>query len=339
MPSPTPPIERTEWSLFVDWCVAFDRTPLPASPVTVAAFLTGENPDASRSVLQRRATVINRVHRDHGYDAPGTATAVRRLLSTRKRHATIARERIRELPVSGWPAGLFGRRDALVLWLVCVIGIPSNRVGELKCADLTMPRAGVIAIAAGHNIEVVADPEDPFGLLPVWKRWARVRDILATRPGPTPLVRPLTDAKPVDIQAKPSLNPPPSPVRPGYALLPSFDRWGNLQSLPGHDSEGISGVAAAAIVQTHVHGAGRGVTTRDAWVKRILEREAQRRRHEPEAPSVQVAPLPDRHSEATAARQRAMQVFDGIDDTFADIDRRTAEILARTEALLADMGE
>jgi hypothetical protein len=75
-------------------------------------------------------------------------------------------------------------------------------------------------------------------------------------------------------------------------------------------------------------------------VQRVLEREAKaRKRDAAEVPVVEVAPLPDRHDEATAARQRAMHVFDGIDDTFADIDRRTAEILARTEALLADIGE
>ncbi|WP_155832261.1 hypothetical protein [Gordonia alkanivorans] len=335
----TPAILRGEWSLFADWCGAFERQSLPASPVTVAMFLATENPNASRDVLRRRVSAINRVHYDHGYSAPGTATAVRRLLSLRDRHANIAHERIRELPTTGWPAGLFGRRDALVLWLVCRVGIAGNAVGELRCGDLTMPRTGVIAIGGGHDIEIAADPDDPFGLLPVWKRWAKIRDILATRPGPTPLVKPLTAAKPVDPRSKPALDPPPMPNQPGYALLPAFDRWGNLQSLPGHDDEGISGVAAASIVQTHVHGIGRGVTTRDAWVKRIIDRDAEHRTQFVTPPPVEVAPLPDRHAEATAARHRAREVFDGIDDAFDDIDRRTADLLARTEALLANIGE
>lgn len=326
---------RVNWELFVDWCTAFGWRPLPASPVTVAGFLTRELPDASRSALRRRVTAINLMHTLNGYDRPGSATAVRRLLTQRKSRAADAAERIRILPTTGWPAGLFGRRDALVLWLVCRVGIPSNHIGELRCADLSMPRTNIIRIDAGHDIEIPVDPDDPFGLLPVWKRWVRVRNILAQRPGPAPLVRPLTEANPVDRHSKPSLAPPPLPVRPSYALLPAFDQWGNLVSAPGRDTEGVSGKAAATIVRDHLGGKGRRVPDRERWVQGVIARTEMPAVPEPAA-GIDIH-LPDHHADGLAAKRRAAAVFDGIEDNFADIDRMTADLLARTEQILADI--
>ena len=333
-----PATYQSEWALFVDWCAAFDVESLPASPITVATFLATENPHASRRVWRRRASAINAVHRDAGFTAPGTSTAVRRLLSTRVRHITAARERIRGLPVTGWPAGLFGRRDAVVLWLVCVVGIPASELGNLRCADLTMPTVQMVRIGGGHEVEYPIDPDDPFGLLPTWKRWIRVRNIMATQPGTTPLVRPLTNAKPVDPQIPPTLTPPPAAARPGYALIPALDQWGNLQSLPGHDDEGLSGPAVTALINAHLHDRRprRGTGRSDRWLRQAIERSTPAPEPvavvEPEVPA-----LPDHHQLGVQARKRAQAVFDGVDDTFADIDRRTAEILERTEQILAGL--
>ena len=327
-----PATYRSEWALFADWCAAFDVPSLPASPVTVAQFLAHENPHASRVVRRRRASAINAVHRAAHLPIPGTSTAVRRLLSTRRRHSDLARQRIRELPVTGWPAGLFGRRDALILWLVAVAGLPSSSLAELRCSDITMPTVTTIRIGGVHHVEIPVDVDDPFGLLPVWKRWMRIRNIMATRPGTAPLVRPLTNAKPVDTSRPPSPQPPPPPARPDYALIPALDQWGNQQALPGHNDEGLSTSAVLAVVNTHLHGRGRGITRRDDWVQRVLDRTAPESSDEPEP--VIVPALPDHHNDGVQARKRAMEVFDGIDDTFADIDRRTAELLERTEQIL-----
>lgn len=330
-----PDTYRSEWALFVDWCAAFDVPSLPASPVTVAQFLAGENPHASRAVWRRRASAINAAHRAAQLPAPGTSTAVRLLLSTRQRHTDIARQRIRELPVTGWPAGLFGRRDALVLWLVVVAGLPASSVGQLRCRDITMPTVTTVRIGADHHVDVPVDADDPFGLLPVWKRWMRIRNLMATRPGTTPLVRPLTNAKPVDLTQPPSLQPPPPPARPDYALIPALDQWGNQQALPGHDDEGLSGSAVIAVVRTRLDGQRRGITSRDRWVEGVLERTTPEGVDTPEP--IVVPALPDRHHDGVEARRKAMNVFDGIDDTFADIDRRTAELLERTEQILSGL--
>ena len=337
MSAQVPATYRSEWSLFVDWCAAFDLNALPASPVTVARFLAEENPHASRRVRRRRVSAINAVHRAAGWTAPGTATAVRRVLSTRDRHTAAAAARLRELPVTGWPAGLFGRRDALVLWLVCIAGLPATAIGGLRCADLTLAAPDTVLIGAGHHIEILVDPADPFGLLPVWTRWMRVRNLMARYPGTTTLVGPLTTARPVDPQQTPSLVPPPAPQKPEAALIPALDQWGHQQTLPGHDTQGLSGSAVTALITAHLRGHTRGTTARDAWVVHVLDRT---RTPEAEAaePDLEASdPLPDRHLAGVQARRQAIAVFDGIDDTFADIDRRTAELLARTERLLTDL--
>lgn len=55
---------RYEWALFVDWCDAAELAALPASPMTLAAFLD-ENP-AGADALRRRVAVLNRANRDAG---------------------------------------------------------------------------------------------------------------------------------------------------------------------------------------------------------------------------------------------------------------------------------
>jgi hypothetical protein len=336
-----PATYRSEWALFVDWCAAVDLCWWPASPVTVARFLAEENPHASRRVWRRRVSAINAVHRSAGLPVPGTATAVRRVLSTRARQTELAAARMRELPVSGWPAGLFGRRDALVLWLVCLAGLPAAAIGALRCGDLTtLPTLEAVLIGGSHDVQIPVDPTDPYGLLPVWKRWMRVRNLMATRPGTTPLVAPLTNARPVDLHQAPVLTPPAPPEQPGYALIPALDQWGHQQALPGHDEAGLSGSAVSAILATHLRGRGRDIPGRDRWVQHVLDRT-----NPPAEPDLEpedivaTAPLPDRHDQHVQARHDAVHVFDGIEDTFAEIDRRTADLLARTEQILADLDQ
>ena len=266
---------------------------------------------------------------------------MRRVLSTRARQTELAAARIRELPVTGWPAGLFGRRDALVLWLVCRAGLPAADITALRCGDLTLPTSDAVVIGGGHDVQIPVDPTDPFGLLPVWKRWMRVRNLMATHPGTTPLVAPLTNAHPVDLHQPPVLTPPPSPVQPGYALIPALDQWGHQQALPGYDEAGLSRSAVSAILATHLRGPGRDIRGRDRWVQHVLDRvnAPAEPELEPEDDMVAAAPVPDRHDQHVQARHAAVRVFDGIEDTFAEIDRRTADLLARTEQILADLGQ
>ena len=49
--------------------------------------------------------------------------------------ADVLDEQIRQLPVSGWPHGLFGRRDALILTLVAA-GLTYTEIAALRRGDV-----------------------------------------------------------------------------------------------------------------------------------------------------------------------------------------------------------
>ncbi len=111
---------RHDWALFADWCAAADHRPIPAAPDTLALFLH-EHP-AAVATQRRRLSAINAVHTGHGYPPPGRTETVRRHLDTTRasrldRLGRLLVQRAAELPTEGWPGGLFGRRDALLLVL------------------------------------------------------------------------------------------------------------------------------------------------------------------------------------------------------------------------------
>ena len=132
------PTASHTWTLFADWCSATGHVALPAQPETLAEFLA-DHP-ARVSTHRRRVTAINSAHRHRGLSEPGRAHAVHAALATRRHQrlqavADVLDEAIRQLPVSGWPHGLFGRRDALILTLVAA-GLTYTEIAGLRRGDL-----------------------------------------------------------------------------------------------------------------------------------------------------------------------------------------------------------
>lgn len=112
----------SDWVLFTDWCTAADQPALPATAATVVLFLT-ENPAAVRTSA-RRVTAIAHLHRRYGYPSPTESSAVKQWLRLAaglpaEPEPGAPPEKIEELlqqiPTTGWPAGLFGRRDRMLL--------------------------------------------------------------------------------------------------------------------------------------------------------------------------------------------------------------------------------
>ncbi|MBA4025324.1 MAG: hypothetical protein C0482_23460 [Gordonia sp.] len=320
---------RTEWQYFTDWCLAFDLSALPASPLTVARFL-GFEPDLTRRTLRRRVSAINIAHRTAGHTPPGTASAVRGLLSARDHQASVAQRVVERLPIKGWPGGLFGRRDALLLLLVCQYGIPVGTVGELRCGDITVDVAtSTLRIGRGHDMTVPLDAANPYGAHAVWQRWATVRDLTLRRPSPT-LWAPALHQVPARASA--------TPVawhehhNPDAVLLPAFDRWGNPTAPIGDTTTGLSPRAVSAILRTHLRSTGRPVTDRTGWTRHAVERLA--RPPEPPAP-VPVPDLDGTYDDGIDARRAAATELSDLDDIFDALDHQMAELLTRTEELLS----
>lgn len=334
-PPPTivvPPTYRRDWTLFTDWCTAHDLNPLPASTIAVARFLDFE-PRLAPATKRRRVTAINHTHTAAGHSAPGTVTAIRRLLSERDHHTTRAHHVITELPTVGWPAGLFGRRDALLITLTCILGLPIGTAAALRCGDLTHhPDTSTVIIGGGHDITVPATT-DPHGPYAVWRRWAALRDRMIRLPSPRAWTTALTAATPIAATSPPyaPINPaatPPPPHDPAAMLFPALDRWGQPRH-PGITTP-MSERAAADTIATALHGTPRRYTAPAPHPDT----------HRPNVPAFtavhteNTAPLRDPAVDGAAARRRAISELSALDTVYTDIDTRTQQLLDRTEALL-----
>src|SRR4051794_12322263 len=70
---------RSDWRHFAGWCEEHGRVSLPASPETVALYLSDLAGAHKVSTVTRRAVAINQAHEAAGQESP-TATAVVRTL-------------------------------------------------------------------------------------------------------------------------------------------------------------------------------------------------------------------------------------------------------------------
>jgi hypothetical protein len=89
--SPAPETLRlyaSDWAPFVTWCRLAGAAPLPAVPVTVAAYLAALTDRLSAGALARRAAAIAAQHRQHGLASPASDQAVTTLLRHARRTAT-----------------------------------------------------------------------------------------------------------------------------------------------------------------------------------------------------------------------------------------------------------
>lgn len=67
---------RIDWTHFSNWCNRQKRTALPATPETVALYLTDCAATAKPATLQRRLTSISQAHSAAGYSDSPTKTAI-----------------------------------------------------------------------------------------------------------------------------------------------------------------------------------------------------------------------------------------------------------------------
>ncbi|WP_040712766.1 hypothetical protein [Nocardia takedensis] len=176
---------------------------------------------------------------------PGRTEPLRRLLNPargprRARAADRVHALLPALPTSGWPAGLFGRRDAVLLTLAAA-GLPFTRIAALRQGDV---RIDDDAVTIGHQPQLVLPATGDPHRCPVTivRRWAAVL-IHAPHPGvPALLEHHFTrdDAMPPTA---------PEPDHRHLPLLTGFDWRGTSLALPGHlaalSPAHLAGLAAA----------------------------------------------------------------------------------------------
>lgn len=61
---------RADWEHFSEWCLNYEREPLPAAPETIGLYLGMIAPDYSLATLERRLSSISALHRERGLPNP-----------------------------------------------------------------------------------------------------------------------------------------------------------------------------------------------------------------------------------------------------------------------------
>ncbi|WP_027507335.1 hypothetical protein [Rhodococcus sp. UNC23MFCrub1.1] len=316
---------RYEWALFTDWCAAADTTALPASPLTVATFLA-ENPTGN-AAQRRRVAVVNRAHTAAGYPAPGTVTAIRlQLDQARTERMAVLRGRvapiIAALPVTGWPTGMFGRRDAVIHALYAA-GLRAVDIAHLDRRDITVVGDGV-RIGEHHQLHLGSSAAGGGAVIDyaaVWRRWEQVLRAVQDHPSTRVLELHLRTG------AFPGCDDEDGRSDFGPVVVP-IDRWGAVP-LP---LVAMTPGAITSVVTTHLSGA-------PVRHRPIPERPAPSRSAAgpPTVPGDGAVVLSDTYAAGVAARASAHAALADVGDVLAEIGDRAEELLLRTLALLDDL--
>ncbi|MGB3676801.1 MAG: hypothetical protein WA988_20420 [Candidatus Nanopelagicales bacterium] len=316
--------DRSVWALFTDWCAAADLPPLPADPLTVAQFIT-ENP-AALPTQRRRVTTINAVHRAAEHPTPGSAESIRRTLNHARAQrfsllAATAADVIDQLPSTGWTAGLFGRRDALLL-LLAADGLSFGQISDLRRADLRVD-GETLVLDVTHSITV--DPltaRSSLAPAQVYRRWLQILEFQDRAPSTHLLASRLdTDTLPIDYLPRAMTDELVEQQQQSAPLFTPIDRWGHT---PFARSP-LSAHSIARIVEAHISGRSPG------------HRPHQRLSHSDERAetfSPEVI-LDYRYYESgLQARRTAHASLADVQETLDDVEARADEILKRLLAVL-----
>src|SRR5208283_2590558 len=155
---------RADFALFEGWCDSAQRPALPASPETVAEFITQQARHSAPATLRRRLFSIRKVHRllhlENPVEDEEVAIAMRRVLRTkarRQKQALGLTSDLRDKLISACPDTLAGLRDRAMLAVGYDTLCRRSELVSLCMEDLT-PLAG-----GACSILVRRAKNDPFG--------------------------------------------------------------------------------------------------------------------------------------------------------------------------------
>jgi hypothetical protein len=322
------PTASHTWTLFADWCSATGHVGLPAQPETLAEFLA-DHP-AQAGTHRRRVTAINSAHRQRGLSEPGRAHAVHAALATRRHQrlhavADVLDEAIRQLPMTGWPHGLFGRRDALMLTLVAA-GLTYTEIAALRRGDLRRQGHELVIDSArkwrlGTGLE--AGEHTPGA---VHDRWARVQEIVDGFPN----IRML--AHYFEHPREPAADRPAPYLGLAAAeqpLIVSIDRWGYTPLRPTPMTE----QSIAAITRAHLCGRAPAHRRRTPLPSTAMEVTA----HPPPEDGQDAITLDSRYyRRGVTARRRAQAWLTTVGDELDGVASRAEELLEKLADIVGE---
>jgi integrase len=141
---------QADWQEFSAWCRAHDRAALPASPETVALYLSSQAAYLKASTLTRRLSAISQAHKAAALPSPTADPAVRSVHSgIRRAHGTAQEGKAPVLTadlramVATLPESPLGVRDRALLLLGFAGAFRRSELVGLDVEDLTAGRDGL----------------------------------------------------------------------------------------------------------------------------------------------------------------------------------------------------
>lgn len=144
---------RSDWRCFESWCRSHGLVCLPATPETVALYLTALSADHKPASLQRKLTSLSKAHQAAGFPTPATMQhavvsetlkGIRRTLGTAQpgKEPLLTTDILRMLEARN--DGLLGCRDRALLLVGFAGGFRRSELVSLEVADVNETADGLV---------------------------------------------------------------------------------------------------------------------------------------------------------------------------------------------------
>jgi integrase/recombinase XerD len=144
---------RADMEVFEAWCLRNKRRPLPASPETVAAFITEQAEKRANATIKRRLAAIRKVHRLLRLESPAgdeeVLLALRRAFRkrpSRQRQALGLTRDLRDKLIAVCPQTIHGLRDRAMIAVGYDTLCRRSELVALRVEDLQKTSRGAISI-------------------------------------------------------------------------------------------------------------------------------------------------------------------------------------------------
>ena len=184
---------RSDWRDFEAWCRERHFASCPASPQTVALYLTALSKTHKVSTLTRRISAISQAHQTAGFPSPTEESPVRLVMAGIRRSLGTAAQGKRpvlipdlQAMVNVIPENLIGLRDRAILLIGFSGAFRRSELVALDCEDLTETVDGLVVTirrsktdqeAEGRKVAIPRGREEstcPLHALLVWRAAAEI---------------------------------------------------------------------------------------------------------------------------------------------------------------------
>lgn len=322
---------RSAWDLFVDWCQTTGQSPLPATSSTLLAFLQDCPAAPSTQAVRVRAVSAAHVLTDH--EAPERTPAILEVLRGRPRRpdtripipAGHVDKLLTALPVHGWTAGWFGRRDRVLLVLADT-GQPYRTLARLAVGDVDFTPTGATITPRGTEPIRLDTGSDPTICRPcALVLWIRALQ-LAVQGATVTVARAVDHAKPLTRDSPHYCRRQPANREADLPLLTVSDSWGHIDVQPS----ALSPRSLSRLARTDQHW-----NHRDRPLPRIDDVFSPEEQHPlPTSPRLDPIDL----DAAVARRHATIAALAPLTAVLDDLHAAADALEQRTAALLAQFG-